>query len=61
MIIKENFEIKNLTTYKIGGKVKKVFFPETQAEFTEVLREPPEALVLGNCSNILVSSNGYNG
>ncbi len=61
MIVKENFEIKNLTTYKIGGKVKKVFFPETQSEFTEVLREHPGAYILGSCSNILFSSNGYDG
>ena len=61
MIIKENFEIKNLTTYKIGGIVKRVFFPETQAEFTEVLRENPKALVLGSCSNVLFSSNGLDG
>lgn len=61
MIVKENFEIKNLTTYKIGGKVKKIFFPETQAEFTELLREHPDSLVLGSCSNILFSSNGYDG
>ena len=61
MIVKENFEIKNLTTYKIGGKVKKVFFPETQSEFTEVLREHPDAYILGSCSNILFSSNGYDG
>ena len=61
MIIKENFEIKNLTTYKIGGIVKRVFFPETQAEFTDVLRENPKALVLGSCSNVLFSSNGLDG
>ena len=61
MIVKEDFEIKNLTTYKIGGKVKKVFFPETQSEFTELLRERPSAYVLGSCSNILFSSNGYDG
>ncbi len=61
MIVKEDFEIKNLTTYKIGGKVKTVFLPETQSEFTELLREHKDAIVLGSCSNILFSSNGYNG
>jgi len=61
MIVKENFEIKNYTTYKIGGLVKTVYLPETQAEFTELLREKNNALVLGNCSNILFSSNGYQG
>ena len=60
MIKKENFNIKNLTTYKIGGVVKTVYFPETQSEFTELLREHRNILVLGNCSNVLISSNGYN-
>lgn len=61
MIIKEDFEIKNLTTFKIGGKVKKIYFPETQSEFVELIRKNSSALVLGNCSNVLISSNGYNG
>ena len=60
MQVKENFEIKNLTTYKIGGKVKKVYFPETVAEFSELLRELDDYIVLGNCSNVLISSNGCN-
>ena len=61
LIIKENFDIKNHTTYKIGGIVKKVFFPETQSEFTELLKSLENYIVLGSCSNILFSSNGYNG
>ena len=61
MIIKENIEFKNLTTYKIGGTVKKVYFPETQSEFVDLLREHSDAIVLGNCSNLLMSSNGYQG
>ena len=39
MQIRENFEIKPLTTYKIGGKVKKVFFPETVEEFTNFIKK----------------------
>ena len=61
MLIKENFEIKNLTTYKIGGIVKKVYFPETQEEFTELLRSLDNYIILGSCSNVLISSNGYDG
>ena len=61
MLIKENFEIKNLTTYKIGGIVKKVYFPETLEEFTELLRSLENYIVLGSCSNVLISSNGYDG
>lgn len=61
MKIKEDFEIKNLTTYKIGGKVKKVYFPETQEEFSAILCELDDYIVLGGCSNVLFSSNGYSG
>lgn len=61
MKIKEDFEIKNLTTYKIGGKVKKVYFPETQEEFSALLRELDDYIVLGGCSNVIFSSNGYSG
>lgn len=58
---KEDFEIKNLTTFKIGGKIKKLYFPKTQSEFVQLLTELEEYIVLGNCSNVLISSNGYNG
>ena len=61
MQIKENFEIKQLTTYKIGGKVRKVYFPESVEEFSKLLRELDEYIVLGNCSDVLFSSNGYSG
>ena len=61
MLVKENYEIKNLTTYKIGGKVDKVYFPETQSEFSELLRMPDDYIILGNSSNVLFSSNGYKG
>ena len=61
MQIKSDYEIKNHTTYKIGGVVKNVYFPETQAEFTELLRTLDDYIVLGSCSNVLISSQGYNG
>ena len=61
MLVKENFEIKNLTTYKVGGIVKKIYFPETVAEFISLLQELDEYIVLGGCSNIIFSSNGYDG
>ncbi len=58
---RENFEIKNLTTFKIGGRVKNVYFPKTQAEFVQLLTELDDYIVLGNCSNVLFSSNGFSG
>mgnify|MGYP004648628471 FL=1 len=59
--VRENFEIKNLTTFKIGGKVKNLYLPKNQQEFVELLNELDDYIVLGGCSNVLVSSNGYNG
>lgn len=58
---RENLEIKNLTTFKVGGRVKNLYLPKTQAEFVHLLTKLDDYLVLGNCSNVLVSSNGYNG
>ena len=61
MQVKENFEIKPLTTYKIGGRVSKLYVPETLEEFTGLLRELDNYIVLGSCSNVIFSSNGYSG
>lgn len=58
---KENYEIKNHTSFKIGGKIKKVWFPKNQQELVFLLKELEDYILLGNCSNILFSSNGYDG
>jgi len=58
---KENYEIKNHTSFKIGGKVDKVWFPKSQQELVFLLKELKDYILLGNCSNILFSSNGYKG
>jgi len=59
--VKENFEIKNLTTFKVGGIVKNVYFPKNKDEFVYLLKTLDEYIVLGNCSNVLISSDGYDG
>ncbi len=57
----ENFQIKKLTSFKIGGSIARVYFPESESEFVEVLAKEPDAIVLGNISNVLISDNGYSG
>lgn len=57
----QNFEIKKLTSFKIGGKIARVYFPESEAEFVEIMEKEPDAIVLGNISNVLISSYGYSG
>lgn len=61
MLVENDFEIKKLTSFKIGGKIARMYFPETVEEFVEILQKEPEAFVAGNLSNTLVSSGGYDG
>lgn len=61
MLVEENFDIKKLTSFKIGGKIAKMYFPEAIEEFVEILQKKTDAFVVGNLSNTLVSSDGYNG
>nr|QGT49828.1 UDP-N-acetylenolpyruvoylglucosamine reductase [uncultured Candidatus Melainabacteria bacterium] len=56
-----NFDIKNLTSFKIGGKIKKVYFPTNLEEFEQILHEYPNIKVFGNLSNTLISSDGFDG
>jgi len=58
---RENYELKKYNTYKIGGMVSKVWFPKTQQELVFLLKDLKDYVLLGNCSNILFSSNGYKG
>lgn len=54
----ENVSMKNYTSFKVGGIAKIAYFPKTKEEFIELLTTNPNAIVLGNCSNTIVSSNG---
>ena len=58
---KENFDVKKLTSFKIGGKIARVYFPENVDEFVQVIEKEPDAFVAGNLSNVLVSTDGYDG
>lgn len=59
--LEKDFDIKKLTTFKIGGKIKKVFFPKNIDEFEYILNNNPKIQVFGNLSNTLISSDGYEG
>lgn len=60
MQIIENYEVKNDSTFRIGGTVKKVALPDNVEELIELLKTNEYELVLGNCSNVLFSSNTIN-
>lgn len=63
MVIKseKNFDVKNLTSFKIGGKVSEVFFPDNISDFVHLMQTHPNIKVFGNLSNTLISSKGYDG
>lgn len=57
----ENYDVKKMTSFKIGGTIARIYFPTTLEEFTQIKKIEPVAFVVGNMSNILVSSEGYDG
>lgn len=61
VVSERNFEIKNLTSFKIGGQISEVFFPENVDEFVEILKENDGIRVFGNLSNTLISTDGFDG
>ena len=54
----KNFDIKNLTSFKIGTAIDEVFFPENLVEFEQILTKDKNIKVFGNLSNTLISSSG---
>lgn len=56
--VKENYPIKNLTSFKIGGAAERLYFPKTQQEFVHLLKTLKNPLIFGNWSNVLISSEG---
>lgn len=54
----ENYELKKHTSFKIGGCARRVYFPETPEAFAELLGKLENPVVLGGCSNVLVSDDG---
>ncbi len=56
----ENYELKKHTSFKIGGCAKRAFFPQSVEEFVQLLNTLKNPIVLGSCSNVLISSQGIN-
>ena len=56
----ENYELKKHTSFKSGGCAKRAFFPQSVEEFVQLLDTLKNPIVLGSCSNVLISSQGIN-
>lgn len=59
--VKEDYDVKNLTSFKIGGRIEKLYFPKNEQEFVYLLKKIYSPLVFGNWSNVLISSSGVSG
>ncbi|HIS35318.1 TPA: UDP-N-acetylmuramate dehydrogenase [Candidatus Scatousia excrementigallinarum] len=61
MRVEENFDVSRLTSFKTGGKIKKVYFPENISDFITITEQESDFKVFGNLTNTLVSAAGYDG
>ncbi len=63
--IKENVELKNLTTLKIGGLARFFVSAETEEEVVEAIgfaeENTLEIFILGGGSNVLIADEGFDG
>lgn len=62
---KENIRIAPYTSMRVGGEVRYLYRPETEAQLAEVIRfckgEGLPYLVIGNASNLLFPDEGFKG
>jgi UDP-N-acetylmuramate dehydrogenase len=61
MKIEKDYELKKHTTFQIGGKANIVYFPETEEELEQILKENPTAFILGSGSDVIISTEGIDG
>ncbi|WPX09120.1 UDP-N-acetylmuramate dehydrogenase [Anaerocellum danielii] len=57
--------LKEFTTFKIGGKARYILFPKSTEQLIRIMTlakdEEMNYIVVGNCSNVLVSDKGFDG
>lgn len=56
--VKHDIELKDVSYFKIGGKIKNLYYPKSIDEFTYLLKILKNPLVFGGFSNVLFSSSG---
>ena len=61
MIISKNISLKEFTTIKIGGKAKKIYFPENISDINNLadISKKARTVILGKGSNIAFKDYGY--
>ena len=61
-LCRENVDMKEVTTFKIGGRAKLVLYPNTVSQIKQCLdfccKNKIKFIVLGACSNVLIKDEG---
>ncbi len=61
MVVLTNESMKNHSSFRTGGAADIVALPENEEELIYALKSYPNAVVLGNCTNTLVTDKGIRG
>lgn len=59
MLLKSSVSLKNISRLHVGGTAKKVYFPETIAEFVDLLKKYPKAVIIGGGSNVFFADRSF--
>ena len=54
--VRHDLELKEVSYFKIGGKVKNLYYPKSVNEFLYLLEKLNKPLIFGGFSNVLFSS-----
>lgn len=60
MRIINDADIKDFTTYKLSGKIKKIVIPDNLEELKGIIKKTDNYKIIGNGSNLIISES-YNG
>lgn len=55
-----DYDIKDYSSFKIGGICRVAYFPEKDSDFLEILDKEDNPLIIGNMTNILFTDGHFN-
>lgn len=62
---KEDFQLKTITSFKTGGNIPFIYFPNDENSLSDFLKfintKNIPLYIFGNCSNVLISDKGLSG
>ena len=53
------FDLTEYNTYRVASKASNVYFPDSIEQIQEYLKKYPDAIILGNGSNVILTKSNY--